>query len=480
MSTQKRKQSSNIHPALSPIVHPWIRTFIESVEFSELINEFGSPLNIHCLEPFLENQQEFEAVFKAQNVKHQIYFARKANKCKTLVEAAKKQKMGVDTASLQELKDCLDVGIDPATVVLTAAIKTEPMLTLAAKNGVTIILDNWDECMLLHQIAENLDLKPIVGFRIGGFSFRKETLSTRFGFGLEDAFGIMTRHLGAGNKFHRFHFTTLHFHLNGYSIPQRAAALIQTIRLSDRLKSNNISCQKIDIGGGILVNYLTDQEEWDLFYKELRSAILMKRDPVTFENDPLGMVKIENEIYGSMQVYPYFNTVHKGQFLKAILDSTFDANDTLAQALKKRNITLAIEPGRSLLDQVGITIARVVFRKKNQQQDWFIGLEMNRTQMKSSSADFLLDPIFIPTQAGRADAPCDAYLVGSYCLEQELILKRKIRLKTLPLPGDIFCFINTAGYMMHFYESQAHLFDLAKNIFVHRRHDGWHINADAY
>ena len=130
-----------------------------------------------------------------------------------------------------------------------------------------------------------------------------------------------------------------------------------------------------------------------------------------------------------------------------------------------------------MLDQAGITIAKVAFRKKDSQGRLLVGLEMNRTQMFSSSADFLLDPIFLP-QIKSEELACEVYFVGAYCLEQELLLKRKITLSQHPQIGDLVCFVNTAGYMMHFYESEAHLFDLAQNLIVEKK-STWEAIPDA-
>jgi diaminopimelate decarboxylase len=44
------------------------------------------------------------------------------------------------------------------------------------------------------------------------------------------------------------------------------------------------------------------------------------------------------------------------------------------------------------------------------------------------------------------------------------VLKRKIPLPNLPQVDDIVGFVNTAGYMMHFFETQAHLFELSVNL----------------
>ena len=128
-----------------------------------------------------------------------------------------------------------------------------------------------------------------------------------------------------------------------------------------------------------------------------------------------------------------------------------------------------MEPGRSLLDQCGLSIAQVAFRKTDSAGNLLVGLAMNRTQLRSSSADFLVDPIHIPKQPKENNLSMQShgYLVGAYCLEQELILKRKLTFQQYPEVGDLIAFPNTAGYMMHFFESEAHLFELAANVFVH-------------
>ena len=34
--------------------------------------------------------------------------------------------------------------------------------------------------------------------------------------------------------------------------------------------------------------------------------------------------------------------------------------------------------------------------------------------------------------------------------------------------GDVLLFVNTAGYMMHFFETEAHLFDLSQNVYTRK------------
>jgi diaminopimelate decarboxylase len=109
---------------------------------------------------------------------------------------------------------------------------------------------------------------------------------------------------------------------------------------------------------------------------------------------------------------------------------------------------------------------------------------MNRTQVRSTSADFLLDPILIrrspqPVVSGSSSEPgrpalsessvpsdplSGAFLVGSYCIEEELILRRSFDFPNGVQVGDLIAFPNTGGYLMHILESASHQLPLAANL----------------
>jgi len=76
--------------------------------------------------------------------------------------------------------------------------------------------------------------------------------------------------------------------------------------------------------------------------------------------------------------------------------------------------------------------------------------------------DYLVDPLHV------TDAPdgeeVEAYLVGAYCIEDELILRRRIRFPYGVEPGDVIAIPNAAGYFMHILESASHQIPLAKNV----------------
>ncbi len=435
----------------------------------ELFRKFSSPINIHHLPTFSETIQTFKKLFQEYDLKYQIFYARKANKSKSLVKQAFTSGIGVDTASFRELKQSIALGGNGENLVLTSAIKNKDQYQLALQNDVPIILDNQDECHQADGIAKELNRKARVGIRVSGFVVGDKKLYSRFGFDIEMVEQFVVENFGVGNRYENLTLKGLHFHLDGYSTLQRGKALSDCIMLVKTLNVKGYELSFIDIGGGILMNYLENEQQWKDFEFNLKEAVANCDTNLTFNGDGLGYEIINGKLTGKLKTYPYFNKVNGTAFLREVLDYTSpETKETNAQALKDSQIELRIEPGRSLLDQTGITIAKVAHRKQDSKGQWLIGLEMNMTQMMSSSADFLLDPYIIYKNPSKWDEPARVFFTGAYCLERDILLKRKISVPQLPQIGDGVAFINTAGYMMHFFETEAHLFELSQNLNLYK------------
>lgn len=460
----------NYYPQLTPITSPWMHNLVENKErLGSLFAQYGSPLNILNMEPFAANYEAYQTVFETHNVHYHVFYARKANKCRAFVREADRLGFGLDTASYEELEQCLQMGCDPKNLVLTAAVKNEHLIRYALKNDVLIVLDNEDECKLADSVAAKMGKVPIVAVRISGFRFKGEKLYSRFGFDIEKVEEFIVQQISSDHTYRNLSFGGFHFHLDGYSIEQRAAGLIQTLRLAKTLKNKGINTSFIDIGGGLLTSYLSSGNEWQKFWEELKKALRGKRKAITFGNNSLGLKTYGDEVNGKPHVYQYYNETPKNKFLDFILSSKDEKGTTAASLLNELEIEVRIEPGRSLLDQSGMTLAKVAHRKQDQRGDWLVGLEMNRSQLFSSSDDFLVDPFYISMQSSDHAKESEAvYFTGSYCLEQDIILKRKITLPKLPEVGDIIAFPNTAGYMMHFYETRSHLHPFSTNLIMDR------------
>lgn len=448
-------------PTLRPITSDWMLELADKKHLlAQLAQQHGSPINIHSLNSFAKNLADFKSVFENFGLRNQIFYARKANKSRAFVKHAGELGAGVDTASFRELEESLELGVPAERLVCTAAIKNESLIRLAVENDVVLVLDNQDECEMTQAIAKKLNKKAKIGIRISGFQHEEKKLYSRFGFDIDEVETAVFAQIGNDKKYNHLEYVGLHFHLNGYSTQERGNAILQSIELSKRLKKLNFQTDFIDIGGGILINYLESKQEWKAFKDRLKDCVRGESNPITFNNDGLGYELINEKIRGKLATYPYYNEINSTKFLRNVLNLENEQGNSCAQLLKEENIEIRMEPGRSLLNQAGITVAKVAFRKQDSRGDWLIGLEMNMSQMQSSSADFLLDPIVVYNDSDSEPNPIEAYFTGAYCLERDILLKRKIALKQKPAIGDFVIFVNTAGYMMHFFETQAHLFNL--------------------
>ena len=212
------------------------------------------------------------------------------------------------------------------------------------------------------------------------------------------------------------------------------------------------------------MSYLNDADAWNAFWETHAQALVGNHDAITYRNHRLGRSVNDGVVTGKPNCYPYHQSPTQADWLTLVLNSNAGGS-TIAAAIREKKIQLRCEPGRSILDGCGMTIARVAFRKRSATGDALIGLSMNRTQCRTGSDDYLVDPVLIPCgESSAAAEPMRGYLVGAYCTESELITLRRLSFPAGVRRGDLIAFPNTAGYLMHFLESRSHQFPLAKNL----------------
>jgi diaminopimelate decarboxylase len=460
--------------ALTARLEPWqLGVCEEPTRLAEWIDRHGSPLNLIDPSPMARNADQLLAAAVGAGVDLRIFFARKANKALSLVDEALHLGLGVDVASARELSQTLDRGAPPDAVVVTAAVKPRALLELCAARGPTVVLDGEDELLLLRSIVERTATRVPVALRLAPRRSAGRP-ATRFGLPSGELLASVDRHWPAGAQ-SRLPIAGIHFHIDGYDPAERARALDESLALIDELRARGHQPAFIDIGGGIPTSYLDDGAEWDDFWREHRAALRGERPALTYDGHGLGLRAHAGVIVGQPNVYPYHQSPTRTAWLAQILDTPTagtPGHPTIGAALVARRLELRCEPGRSLLDGCGMTAARVEFRKRRPDGTWLIGVAMNRTQCRSTSDDFLVDPLLLrPARGGRLEGsavtgPIEGYLVGAYCIERELLTWRRLRFPSGVEVGDLVVFPNTAGYLMHILESASHQIPLARNLVV--------------
>jgi diaminopimelate decarboxylase len=456
--------------ALPARLEPWQRALCARPDLlADLLERHGSPVNLIDPAPLAANAAELRRAAGDAGVELAIFFARKANKALALVDAAQRCGLGIDVASERELRQVLDRGVPAAEIVVTAAVKPRALLELCAATGATVVIDNEDELELLIAVAgdaaRHVPVAPRLAPALDGRA------PTRFGLAPDELLELVDR-AWRGAAPPPLAIAGVHFHLDGYDAGERAAALGEAIAIVEALRERGHRPAFIDIGGGIPMSYL-DEAPWLRFWHEHREAVLGHREPLTFEGHGLGLSAHAGALSGRPNLYPYFQAPVRGEWLAEVLATEVESStgrQTAAETLAARGLQLRCEPGRSLVDGCGLTAARIEFRKQRRDGTWLIGAAMNRTQCRSTSDDFLVDPLLLhpsgATPGQRPTGPIEGYLVGAYCIERELLTWRRLRFPHGVEVGDIVVFPNTAGYLMHILESASHQIPLARNLVV--------------
>lgn len=456
---------------LRPRVAPWMLELMASGQIAALVAEHGSPLNIQSTAPFLENLAALNAVAKERALLCRPYFARKANKCLAYVAAANDAGYGIDAASSAEVQQSLALGVAPARITCTAGVKSEALVALCVEHGVTIIIDNDDELALISQVATSMDCQAPVGLRVAGFRHRGDMLHSRFGFPVARLSSLLT-HIQAQHP--GLKLAGLQFHLSGYDAAHRASAISELLPYLSELQSRFKERVFLDIGGGIPMRYLQEPTQWQAYLDAHADALDARSSPITYCNDALGR-KTTVDGWSKPDAYPTALKTVQNAWLAEVLDTHHDGQP-LHRILATMGIELRLEPGRSALDGCGMSVARVVHRKRDTDDNLVIGLEMNRTQFRTGFAEVMFDPLMLPVDGRDRSGAVDGYLTGTYCTESEFIYRRRFRFPSGVVRGDLMVFPNTAGYLMHFLESRSHQFELAGNVFIEPdgrfRHDG--------
>lgn len=412
----------------------------------QLATALRGPYHVVLPEQFDANVCAFQSTLDERDVEGRIYYAKKANKAACWVERSAEQGIGVDVASVGELRDALGHGVRGEQLVVTGPAKAEELLRLAILHRSLITVDALDELKRCAELAGRLG-----SARILLRCLPDDQRHSRFGMD-EDEIDRALGHCARARAVLRLEgFSS---HLSGHLVQPRAAATARMIRLCAQARDLGVPADSVSIGGGLAVDYV-DSESWQRF----------RPDPEYFH---------AGRTFGDF--YPYHSPVAGPAALGSMLDTVPPGENTdLACLLRGSGVTLLLEPGRALLDQAGCTVFRVQGVKE---RDYGIvtadGTSMSLSEQWFNS-EFLPDPVLLPGETRNGDrhedGPFAACVGGASCLESDLLTWRKVAFPARPRTGDLLVYPNTAGYQMDSNESEFHELPLPPKVVLVRDGD---------
>lgn len=442
---------------------------------TELTGALGSPLNVLLPELVTANVQGFKDAFKKLQLQGRVFFAHKCNRSDSVVrQLALSSDACIDVSSVNELGHALASGFEGKRIEATGP-KTPEFLFVCIQHGVTVSIDSIEELKLLLTLRKSLPQAPstpillrLCGFRSSHTRFLNK--GSRFGISIDkvgEAFDILTE---SGEQ---LRFLGFSFHLDTVSVPERMIAIENCVQLFEEAVARGFEPSVLNIGGGYKVNYLADENEWNAYTSALKEGVLGQRPTLAWQGNTFGMYVEQGKLRGNFNSYNYFDGTTGPAFLVDMLRQPLPDNPdvTAAEFLRDNMIALWIEPGRALLDQVGLTVAEVLSVRDSSNGDTLVSLRMKRQDISFLDQEIFVDPVIIYQQepAGAADEPVAVYFSGNLCLESDLIYRHKTYLRALPKPGDLVVFLNTAGYFMDFSASESIMQPVAKKVALSQR-----------
>jgi diaminopimelate decarboxylase len=410
----------------------------------ELAAGVGGPYHLLFPERFDAAAAAFAAALSEAGVDGRVCFAKKANKAACWVRRCAELGVGVDVASLGELRAALADGVRGDALVVTGPAKGADLLRLAILHGSLIAVDALDELGRVAALAACLGRARIL-LRC----LPSEGAVSRFGLGEAELRAALERCALVPEAVRLEGFS---FHLSGYEVAPRADLAGRLLGWCARARALGMAPDTISIGGGFAVDYV-DAPAWERFRPGLK--------PWHFHADR------RFESY-----YPYHSPVAGAAMLSAVLAATPAGEAApLAALLRRAGVALLCEPGRALLDQAGCTVFGVQGVKAH--GDYAI-VTVDGTSLSLSEqwfdSEFLPDPVLVPRGGPAACGPPFAACVGgASCLDCDMLTWRKVAFPARPQAGDLLVYVNTAGYQMDANESAFHALPLPPKIVVERR-----------
>ncbi len=302
-----RKSGSSSNPAKATF-------YCESLPLSQLAKRFGTPLYVYSASTIRRRVEAFERAFR--KVPHTICYSVKANSNLSVLRLLAKAGCGFDVVSGGELARVLRADKRPANrVVFSGVGKTRDEMLAAIGAGILLFnLESESELRVLADCAAHAKRPVQIAFRVNPDVPAKTHpyISTglqkhKFGVPIGEARGLYAKASAAKNL--KVAGVSVHIGSQITDMKPFAAAMERVAELVRGLRSDGHRIEYVDAGGGLGISYAHHSSEVEASAAEYADALL--------------------------------------------------------RPLRKLDVHLLLEPGRSIIAPAGILLTEVLYKKRN-------------------------------------------------------------------------------------------------------------------
>jgi len=359
--------------------------WMEHVPLFRIISEVGTPVFVYSRARLLENFQRYHDAFKAMN--HLILFAMKSNSNGAVLSQLGKAGAGADIVSAGELYRARKAGIPPNRIVFSGVGKRPDEIRMALEAGILMFnVESVEELQMIDRVAATVHRAAPVAIRVNPDvdAMTHDHITTgkkenKFGIALDKAIPIFRM----AAQLPRINLLGVHAHIGSQITSTRPylATLDKVLALVDKLEAEDIHLRYIDLGGGLGVTYKNET--------------------------PPSPKDLAHEVHAR---------------------------------LTHRDITLLLEPGRSIVGDAGILVTRVLYRKDVGSKH-FVIVDAAMNDLARPALYDAYHGVF-PLQDKKSGKKITADIVGPVCESGDYLARN--RTMALPEQGDGLA-IATAG-----------------------------------
>ena len=362
--------------------------FAEDVPVSVIASQFGTPCFIYSKATLVRHFRAYAD--SLTDIPHLICYGMKANSNLAVLQTLAKEGAGFDIVSIGELERVIKAGGDPAKVVFSGVGKQDFELRRALEVGIHCFnVESLAELEHLNAIAIEMGKVAPVSLRINPDVDPKTHpyISTglkanKFGIAHEDAIAAYRR----SSELPGLSPIGIDCHIGSQltDVSPLIESLDKLLSLIDQLADIGIQLKHIDLGGGLGVTY--DQE----------------------------------------------TPPHPSEYLALV-----------KERLAGRNLTLVLEPGRSIAANAGIFVTKTILTKTNQDQHFAIvdGAMNDLIRPSLYGAWQNIVPVDTTEKPGQIEASFD--IVGPVCESGDFLGKaRTLRIQE----GDLLAVRSAGAY----------------------------------
>lgn len=358
----------------------------EDVPVEKIANRVGTPLYIYSHRTLLRHYNAFENAF--DGYPHIICFALKANSNGAILRALAKEGCGADVVSGGELYLAREAGIPPQKIVYAGVGKTGEEIRYALKSRILMFnIESSDELKAIDRIAGQMKMKAPVALRVNP-NINASThpyISTglrkhKFGIAMESA---LENYLLARKQVNT-EIKGIHCHIGSQitKVSPFVDAVKRVLSLVRKLRKSGIDIQYLDMGGGLGITY-------------------------------------ENEV----SPYPA------------------DLAKEIIPLVNKNDLTLILEPGRSIAGNAGILVTKVLYLKDSPKKK-FVIVDSGMNDLLRPSLYEAYHHILPVKKSRRAQVTAD--VVGPICESGDFFARE--RTMNSPARDDLLAIMSAGGY----------------------------------